>query len=332
MNNNGINVLSLFSGSEISKDIMKDMGVSINNWYSSEVDPYAIAVSKYHYKDLTHLGDIRNIDTDKLEGIDLLIGGSSCQNFSLAGNRIGMSTKENIEVLTLEKYLELKKEGMEFEGLSYLFWEYIKIKNETNPKYFLLENVVMSKKWEKIITDAMGVEPILINSKLVSAQKRPRLYWTNIPNITQPIDKGLTIKDILDEEYSKKEILSDKIQDRFIITGEDEISGYSIGTTKPPFRTIGQRDHVFGDNQKMGCLVATDYKQPKQIFHNGILRKISPIEAERLQTLKDDYTKWGLFEDGVKQISNTQRLKIIGNGWTRDIIEHIFSFINWNNI
>ena len=136
--------------------------------------------------------------------------------------------------------------------------------------------------------------------------------------------KGLFIKDVLDDEYTEKEVLSQKIIDRY---QPIENSSYAIGTTKPEFRTIGQRDYVFGDDNKMGCLTATDYKQPKQVLHNGVLRKISPIEAERFQTLADNYTQYGKFGDEIKPISNTKRFEVIGNGWTVDIISWILSFL-----
>ena len=112
--------------------------------------------------------------------IDLCIGGSPCQSFSFAGKRKGMSTKCETEILTLEHYLELKNEGYEFEGQSYLFWEFMRLLNEVKPKYFLLENVIMGERWEKVLSKAIGVNPIEINSALVSAQHRRRLYWTHI--------------------------------------------------------------------------------------------------------------------------------------------------------
>jgi DNA (cytosine-5)-methyltransferase 3A len=151
------------------------------------------------------------------------------------------------------------------------------------------------------------------------------LYWTNIPNVTQPKDKGLLLKDILQDEFDPKYILSDKIQNRLQITHEDIPTNSTIGTTAPSFRTIGQRDVVYGRNQKMGCLVATDYKQPKQVYSNGVLRKITPMEAERLQTIDENYTAIGRDENGMQyRVSDTQRYKMIGNGWTIKVIEHIF--------
>lgn len=253
----------------------------------------------------------------------MLIGGSPCQNFSFSGTGKGAVTVEGIEITSLEQYMELKEQGFQFEGQSYLFWEYVRILRDVKPKYFLLENVKMAEKWKNVITKTLGVEPILINSSLLSAQSRPRLYWTNIPDITEPTDKGLFIKDVLEDGYTEKEVLSQKILDRY----QPIESSYAVGTTKPEFRTIGQRDYVFGDDNKMGCLTATDYKQPKQVLHNGVIRKISPIEAERFQTLSDNYTQFGKFGDEIKPISHTKRFEVIGNGWTVDIISHIFSYL-----
>ena len=149
------------------------------------------------------------------------------------------------------------------------------------------------------------------------------MYWTNIPNVTQPKDKGILIKDILEDTFSEKEVLSDFVLNRY---KELPNCGFAVGTTKPEFRTIGQRDYVYGDNNKMACLVATDYKQPKQVLHNGVVRKISPIEAERFQTLSDNYTKYMLDDNNsVKEVSNTKRFECIGNGWTIEVIVHIFN-------
>ena len=318
-----LNVLSLFDGISCGKEALSRAKITVNKYYASEVNETSIAISQYNHPDIIQLGDVTKVNTNELPKIDLLIGGSPCQNFSFSGTGKGAVTVEGIEITSLEQYLELKEQDFKFDGQSYLFWEYVRILNEVKPKYFLLENVKMAKKWESIITNTLGVEPIVINSSLVSAQNRPRLYWTNIPNITQPNDKGLFIKDVLDDEYTEKETLSKKILDRY----QSVESSYCIGTTKPEFRTIGQRDWVFGDNNKMGCLTATDYKQPKQVLHNGILRKISPIEAERFQTLSDNYTQYGKFGEDIKPISHTKRFETIGNGWTVDVIAWILSFM-----
>lgn len=317
----GLRVLSLFDGISCGRVALERAGIEVDEYYASEINSTSIAISKKNYSDIIQIGDVRNINIEKFKDIDLLIGGSPCQNFSFSGKGNGATTKKGIKITKLEQYLELKNQGMEFDGQSYLFWEYVNVLKQIKPKYFLLENVKMKKEWEKVITDTLGVEPIEINSNLVSAQNRPRLYWTNIPNVKQPQNKGLYIKDVLDDTYTEKEVLSQKIQDRFVV---NENKSYAYGTTKPSFRTIGQRDWVFGDDNIMGCLTATDYKQPKQVFHNGVLRKISPIECERFQTLPDNYTQYGLFDGVEKPISHTKRFECIGNGWTVDVIAHIF--------
>ena len=318
-----VRVLSLFDGISCGKLSIEDAGIEVAEYYASEVNEFSMGISKYNFPDIIQIGDVTKIDTSTLPTIDLLIGGSPCQNFSFSGTGKGAVTVEGIEVTTLEQYMELKEQGFQFEGQSYLFWEYVRILRDIKPKYFLLENVNMAEKWKNVITKTLGVEPILINSKLVSAQSRPRLYWTNIPNITQPEDKGLYIKDVLEDEYTEKEVLSKMVLDRY----QPLKCSYAVGTTKPEFRKIGQRDYVYGDNNKMACLVATDYKQPKQVLHNGVIRKISPVEAERFQTLPDNYTKYGMFGEVVKEISHTKRFEGIGNGWTKAVITHIMTFL-----
>jgi DNA (cytosine-5)-methyltransferase 3A len=168
-----------------------------------------------NYPNTKQLGSVVDLNGFDLPKIDLLIGGSPCQSFSFAGKRKGMSTKDEQEILTLEHYLQLKAEGFEFEGQSYLFWEFMRLLNETKPKYFLLENVKMSKKWKDILSKAIEVEPILINSNLLSAQNRQRLYWTNIPNVEQPQDKELLLKHILQNDVEEKYFLSKKMIEGF---------------------------------------------------------------------------------------------------------------------
>jgi DNA (cytosine-5)-methyltransferase 3A len=179
-----------------------------------------------NYPNTIQLGSVVNVDGYKLPPIDLLIGGSPCQSFSFAGKRKGMSTKDSQEILTLEHYLKLKSEGYEFEGQSYLFWEYMRILSElrkVNPDIkFFLENVEMGEKWERVLSKAIGVNGIHVNSALVSAQNRKRIYWTNIGMvsgglfgelesiITQPKDKGILLKDILESEVDEKYYLSEK--------------------------------------------------------------------------------------------------------------------------
>lgn len=208
-------VLSLFDGMSCGQIALKELGAHVERYYASEVDKFAIAQTQLNFPKTIQLGDVRNIDARKLGHVDLLLGGSPCQSFSFAGKRAGMSTKENEEIYTLDRYLELKQAGFEFEGQSYLFWEYIRILHElreTNPNvFFLLENVEMGKKWEKVLSEAIGLQGVHINSALVSAQIRKRIYWTNIriaqttggdwiTDIPQPEDKGILLRDILEDD------------------------------------------------------------------------------------------------------------------------------------
>jgi DNA (cytosine-5)-methyltransferase 3A len=218
-----MNVLSLFDGCSGGQQALDRLGVKVDNYFASEIDKYAIQVTMANYPNTKQLGSVVNVDGYSLPKIDLLLGGSPCQSFSFAGKRKGMSTKCETEILTLEHYLELKAEGYEFEGQSYLFWEYMRLLNECKPTYFLLENVEMGEKWEKVLSKAIGVNGIHINSALVSAQNRKRIYWTNIglePSglfgdlesiIEQPKDRGILLKDVLETEVDEKYFLSEKM-------------------------------------------------------------------------------------------------------------------------
>ena len=171
-----MNVLSLFDGMSCGQQALERAEIKVENYFASEIDKYAIQVTMANYPKTKQLGSVVDVDGYTLPKIDLVLGGSPCQSFSIAGKRKGMATKDEQEILTLEHYLELKSDGFEFEGQSYLFWEYMRILKEVKPKYFLLENVMMGEKWEKILSKAIGVNPIMINSRLVSAQNRKRLY------------------------------------------------------------------------------------------------------------------------------------------------------------
>lgn len=211
-----MNVLSLFDGMSGGQIALTELDIPIDKYYASEIDKYAMQFTIQNFPDTIQVGDIRELDINKLDKIDLLIGGSPCQSLSMAGKRKGLSTKEGIEIFDLEMYLELKENGFEFEGQSYLFWEYIRIYNDLlergdNPKFFL-ENVEMGKKWESVFNDILGRKGIHINSALVSAQNRRRIYWTDIhDDIPQPEDRGILLRDILEEEVDEKYFLSDKM-------------------------------------------------------------------------------------------------------------------------
>lgn len=239
-------VLSLFDGMSCGQIALRELGAKVDRYYASEVDKYAIQQTQLNFPDTIQLGDVRNIDARKLGHVDLLMGGSPCQSFSFAGKRAGMSTKQNEEIYTLDRYMELKQADFEFEGQSYLFWEYIRILHElreTNPNvYFLLENVEMGKKWEAVLSEAIGVQGVHINSALVSAQIRKRIYWTNIrttlrgglmcSDIPQPEDRGLLIRDILEDDadiddryYLKPETVRALLEHK----ARNEAAGYGFG-------------------------------------------------------------------------------------------------------
>jgi len=196
-----MNVLSLFDGLSGGRIALKRAKINVKTYYSSEIDKYAIQIANKNYPQDSkyRLGDVTKLSKKQLKklNIDLLIGGSPCQGFSMIGKLQGSSTKNGIEVTTLKQYKKLKKQGFEFDGQSYLFWEFIRILHIVKPKYFMLENVRVTKKWLPMFNTALGCEPIFINSNLVSAQNRPRFYWTNIPMKKMPKNKGILLKDIL---------------------------------------------------------------------------------------------------------------------------------------
>lgn len=222
-----MNVLSLFDGMGCGNIALRELGINVNKYYASEIDKFAIMQTNHNFPGIIHLGSVLDVDVSKLDRIDLLIGGSPCQSFSFAGKRNGMTTTENEEIYNLERYLELKSEGFQFEGQSYLFWEYMRILTDIrkyNPDVkFLLENVEMGDKWERVLSESIGIFGVHINSALVSAQNRKRIYWTNIrvkevglfgelhSDIPQPKDEGILLKDILEEEVDEKYYLSEKL-------------------------------------------------------------------------------------------------------------------------
>jgi DNA (cytosine-5)-methyltransferase 3A len=335
-----MNVLSLFDGMSGGRQALERAGIEIENYFASEIDKYAIQVTMANYPDTIQLGSVTELDGYSLPKIDMLIGGSPCQSFSFAGKRKGMSTKCETEILTLDQYLELKNEGFEFEGQSFLFWEYMRLLNEVKPKYFLLENVMMSEKWEKILTQAIGINPIMINSSLVSAQNRKRFYWTNIGaepdgffgdlvcKIQQPKDKKILLKDILESEVDEKYFLSYKLIAGFGNKEEkkcNDIVVHNLQTRsadRPSLKNnknAGGSGHLSKSDGKTYCL-DTGNTQAVEIKNvNSRIRRLTPTECERLQTVKGGYTN---------HVSDSQRYKMLGNGWTIDVIAYIFSHIN----
>jgi site-specific DNA-cytosine methylase len=278
-----MNILSLFDGISAGRVALERAGIKVDNYYASEVDKYAIQVSTKNYPDIKQLGDVtkwREWDID-WSSIDLVIGGSPCQGFSFAGKQL------NFE-----------------DPRSKLFFDYVDICHrvaDENPKMkFFLENVRMKKEYQDVISGYMGIEPIMINSSLVSAQNRVRFYWTNIPNITQPKDKGIVLSDIIEES----------VEDKYNLT--DEATDYMSRLRNGKPRWEYHKNPLDG---KAACLTANMYKGVPYGVVQAKNRKLTPIECERLQTFDDNYTEG---------ISNSQRYKALGNSWTVDVITHIF--------
>jgi DNA-cytosine methyltransferase len=333
-----MNVLSLFDGMSCGRIALDKLNTPINNYYACEIDKYAIQISKKNYPDIIQLGDVvklremLEVFPDTLGKIDLLIGGSPCQGFSFAGKQLNFD-----------------------DPRSSLFFEFVKIKNILKPKYFLLENVKMKKEYKNVISDVLGVEPIEINSNLVSAQNRKRLYWCNW-GVKQPEDREIYLKDILengvvdrdksyciDANYYKvgnMEQYFDKCRRQLVFSSEGlchcgnaDIKGhesvkrvYHPEGEAPCLTTMGgghREPKVLVLKDKSNCVRSSgrgskDRHEWDSVYKNSHYRKLTPLECERLQTLPDNYT------EGV---SNTQRYKMLGNGWTVDVIAHIFSFL-----
>ena len=331
-------ILSLFDGMSGTQIALKNLGVKVDKYYASEIDKYAIQITQKNFPDTIQLGDIKDIKGKDLPEIDLIVAGSPCQGFSFAGKQLAFD-----------------------DPRSALFFEFIRILKEVKPKYFLLENVKMKKEFQNVISQQVsdiypkcnngsffGIEPILINSALVSAQNRQRLYWTNILGITQPKDLGIVLRDVLDYEPKEFTKMSNNFLkrngERNCMINDTKEKAHSFSAMeyvkngrqgnylacddkgKPTYNTPVKnternKKHFRQLNQKSLCMSASMYKGAG---NNGMTlvpidnqklsyRKLTPLECERLQTVPDYYT------EGV---SNTQRYKMLGNGFTVKVIEH----------
>lgn len=323
-----MNVLSCFDGASCGQLALTKLGIPITNYYASEIDKYAIQVTQANFPNTIQLGDITTVDTKmllqetQLCKIGLMMGGSPCQGFSFSGQRL------NFE-----------------DSRSKLFFDFIKLRDIVKPKYVLLENVRMNKDSEDIISKYMGCSPIKINSSLLSAQSRNRLYWfvklvddKYVPVLTmQPQDKGIVIKDILEElPFKVKSIDDPKANCLTAPMYKGQIPTYIkklIPIDNPKTSTdglirVGSADlkgfdsvkRVYSEDGKAPTLTTMQggHREPKVAVSNYSWRKLTPLECERLQTMPDNYTN---------HVSNTQRYKMIGNGWTVDVIAHILKGI-----
>ena len=321
----GITVLSLFDGISCGQIALKRIGIPVDAYYASEIDKYAIQITQKNYPNTIQLGDATKLDGEKLPKIDLLIGGPPCQGFSFAGKQLNFS-----------------------DPRSKLFFEYTRIKDEVNPTWFLMENVNMKKEYKDTITSYLKVEPVRLNSHDFSAQDRDRLYWTNIPFDLNYIPNTATVEDILEDEVDPKYVVDPR---RSVLVLEDEVKRRKIAVIGSDaqanriYRIHGKAVTLCGDagglGAKMGiyalpCLTpertekrqnGRRFKPPGSKFYtltaqdkhgiltNNFIRKLTPMECERLQCVPDGYT------DGV---TDNNRYRCLGNGWTVSVIEHLF--------
>lgn len=310
-----MNVLSLFDGMSCGRLALEKAGHKVTNYFSSEIEAASIAITQKNFPDTIQLGDVNNWREWELPEIDLIIGGSPCQGFSKAGKML------NFE-----------------DPRSKLFFEFVKAVEHFKPKFFMLENVAMKPEYRDIMTEYMGVKPIKINSALVSAQKRDRYYWTNIPGIEQPENRNVFLSDILQDGEVDKDfnnlLESDFFRKRWATNYIHPVTRKLVWcipeATKKGFVEVhdGQsvdlsflksktrRGRLMDD--KSNCMTASSFIYAKAV--DGWFRKFTAIECERLQTVPDDYTK-------IDGLSDAQRMKMLGNGWTVDVIAHIFESI-----
>jgi site-specific DNA-cytosine methylase len=328
-------VLSLFDGISAGQLALQRAGIVVDAYYASEIDKYAISVTDKNFPNTIQLGDVtkwREWDIPWGE-IDLVIGGSPCQGFSFAGKQLNFNDPRS--------------------ALFFVFVDICHRVADENPKMrFMLENVRMKKEYQDVITGYFGVEPIAINSSLVSAQNRYRLYWTNIPNVTQPDDCGILLRDIILDDVDDKYYLTPEAIDYMSrlrngkprweyhtnnLDGKSACltanmhKGVPYGVLRIPEATKKGYTEVHPNEgvdltfinsktrrgrrmeDKSNCLTAANYDY---CWYDGyICRKLTPIECERLQTFPDNWTEG---------ISNSQRYKALGNSWTVDVVTHIF--------
>jgi DNA (cytosine-5)-methyltransferase 3A len=288
-------IVSLFDGISCGQLALKKAGVEIEKYHAAEINSEAIAVTQKNHPDTIQLGDVNHIDFSKLDNTDLLIGGSPCQNLS----RVIINRIEHNQGLQGEK--------------SSLFYKFLLAFKLLKPKYFLLENVIPNNSDDiEIISESLGLRPHKINSNSFSAQDRIRLYWTNISFGSIPDQSDLTISDIA--------LPAAEVLEKYWYKNDFEFHGeHSKIQTTLNVNTHEMLRRVYNLNNKCGTLtcVSGGYQQ-KKVFQDGRCRKLTPLEYERLQTLPDNYTAG---------FSDTSRYSMIGNGWTADLLTHIFKGI-----
>ena len=296
-------ILSLFDGMSCGQIALNRLGLKNYTYYASEVDKYAIQITQKNFPNTIQVGDVTKLKSKDFENIDLLMAGSPCQGFSFAGKQLNFN-----------------------DPRSALFFEFLRLMKEIKPRYFLLENVRMKKEWLTVISESCGVEPYLFNSAKVSAQNRLRYYWTNIEVNKYIDDKGILLKDILEKNYQDKYKVSESHKNRVLFAKRGKGYFYTEESDKICTLPASYAKHP----TDAGYILESPIREKSKTVRSGgrgsydrhewdsvdelHWRKLTPKECERLQTVPDNYT------EGV---SNFQRYKMLGNGWTVDIVKHI---------
>ena len=277
-----MNVLSLFDGMSCGQIALNRAGFKIDNYFACEIDKHAIQITQANYPNTQQLGDVTKVEGLDLPNIDLLIGGSPCQGFSFAGKQL------NFE-----------------DPRSKLFFDFVRLLEDTMPRYFLLENVRMAKEHQDIISSYLGVEPVKVNSNLVSAQDRVRYYWTNIPGFSMPTSKGLVLGDILDLDVPDKYNITERFYKKVPGTLAFKKSRANLRGLERCSKTLLTGGHSISNTGSTNIFYSDDF-----------IRIPTPTECERLQTVPEGYTDVGILD--------SKRYHALGNGWTVDIILEFF--------
>lgn len=282
------NVLSLFDGISCGQVALQRAGVQYEHYYASEIDEKAITIATKNFPNMIHLGDVTKILGKDLPKIDLLMGGSPCQGFSSAGKTLGFD-----------------------DDRSKLFFEFIRLMEELQPRYFFLENVVMKQEWLDIISGYMGVEPTFINSRMFSAQDRKRYYWTNIPNWDWIVKESpISFRDIAEERGFCGAMRGRRLRDGVRVDYDT-----SVPLVQHIECRIDEKSNCLTTVSKDNVLVKTNNRVFRSALSEVTWRYLTAIECERLQTLPDDYTKG---------VAKSSRKVALGNGWTVNVVAHFF--------
>ena len=326
-----MNILSLFGGIECGRVALNNLGVTPDNYLSSEINENSMKIAKHNFPDIKHVGSVTDVDATQLlkslsvtdvkakdlPKIDLILAGFPCTDLSRAGRQNGF-----YGIYSLEQYLSLKASNHEFQGQSYLFWEFVRLLKELKPKHFLLENVIMPARWQRLITNTLQLEPFYFNSSDFSGQSRERLYWTNTKIEVPDVISSLTVKDVLDNTVDDK-----WHSGTFIPVGDGKDDYYhgikGIGGLLKGDKKLGLKYSNLNDFKTGRRVYSINGKCPTMTTGNSTIFKIGDrfrtltvLEKERLQGLPDNYTRVRGMADGPRSFG-------IGNGWTVPTIEHL---------